>query len=124
MLPVGGYTDHVTPVLPAPVTVAVNCWVCDAPSATLAGLTDTPTPVCGVISMAFTVGVDVTAVHCSVICPLVTFTANDRSTAFNPPPAAAATSKFVSAGWPLSVTLKTRCPGEVKYNSANFRFTL
>jgi hypothetical protein len=32
MVPTAGLNDHVTPALPVPVTVAVNCWVCEAVS--------------------------------------------------------------------------------------------
>ena len=39
--PTDGLMDHVTAVLPSPVTVAVNCCVCPARSVALAGLTET-----------------------------------------------------------------------------------
>jgi hypothetical protein len=32
ILPTAGLNDHVTPVLAVPVTVVVNCWVCEAVS--------------------------------------------------------------------------------------------
>jgi hypothetical protein len=32
MVPTAGLNDHVTPALAAPVTAAVNCWVCEAVS--------------------------------------------------------------------------------------------
>jgi hypothetical protein len=63
MAPTRGEIDHLTPVLALPVTVAVNCWACAAPSDTLPGVTETPTPLCGTISMAFTVGVESTGMN-------------------------------------------------------------
>ena len=41
MVPTCGFSDHVTTVLPVPVTVALNCWVCDARNTKLVGLTAT-----------------------------------------------------------------------------------
>ena len=39
MVPTFGLIDQVTAVLPVPVTVALNCWVCDARNTKLVGLT-------------------------------------------------------------------------------------
>src|SRR4051812_38522957 len=39
MLPRAGETAHVAPVLAAPVTDAVNCWVWETPTVVLVGLT-------------------------------------------------------------------------------------
>jgi hypothetical protein len=41
MVPTAGLNDHVTPVLAVPVTVALNCWVCEAVSETEVGATET-----------------------------------------------------------------------------------
>ena len=38
MVPTAGLNDHVTPVLAAPVTVVVNCWVCEAVSEVVEGV--------------------------------------------------------------------------------------
>jgi hypothetical protein len=46
MLPIEGFTDHVTAVLVAPVTVAVNCRVWPEVKVALDGETDTLTFVC------------------------------------------------------------------------------
>ena len=45
-MPTAGLRDQVTAVLLLPVTVAVNCWLCEALSVALAGLTDTLTGGC------------------------------------------------------------------------------
>jgi hypothetical protein len=43
IVPVAGFNDHVTPVLAAPVTVAVNCWVFEAVSEVVEGVSETVT---------------------------------------------------------------------------------
>lgn len=40
-VPTAGLTDQVTPVLVVPITAAVNCWLCEALSDAVVGLTDT-----------------------------------------------------------------------------------
>jgi hypothetical protein len=40
MVPVAGLSDHVTPVLVVPVTVAVNCWGCEAVSEVVEGVSE------------------------------------------------------------------------------------
>jgi hypothetical protein len=43
MVPTAGLNDHVTPVLALPVTVAVNCWFCEAVSEVVEGVSVTVT---------------------------------------------------------------------------------
>jgi hypothetical protein len=43
ILPTFGFSNHVTDVLGSPVTVAVNCCVCDAERLAVVGPTDTDT---------------------------------------------------------------------------------
>jgi hypothetical protein len=43
MVPTAGLNDHATPVLALPATVAVNCWVCEAVSEVVEGVTETVT---------------------------------------------------------------------------------
>ena len=38
-----GLNNHVTPVLVVPVTVVVNCWVCEAVSEVVEGVSETVT---------------------------------------------------------------------------------
>src|ERR1035437_9156036 len=40
MVPTAGLNDHVTPVLTVPVTVVVNCWVCEAVSEVVEGVSE------------------------------------------------------------------------------------
>ena len=49
MVPTAGFKDHVTAVLAAPVTVAVNCVFCAAFSDALKGVSETLTPGASVI---------------------------------------------------------------------------
>ena len=39
--PIKGLIDQMTTVLPKPITVAVNCWVCEGASNAVAGVTAT-----------------------------------------------------------------------------------
>jgi hypothetical protein len=41
MVPTAGLNDHVAPALVVPVTVAVNCWFCEAVSEAEVGATET-----------------------------------------------------------------------------------
>jgi hypothetical protein len=43
IVPTAGLSDQVTAVLVVPVTVAENCWVCEAVSDTVVGVTETAT---------------------------------------------------------------------------------
>jgi hypothetical protein len=45
MLPTAGFNDHVTPLLAGPVTVAVNCWVCETAREIVEGVSETATGV-------------------------------------------------------------------------------
>ena len=40
MVPTAGLNDHVTPVLTVPVTVGANCWVCEAISEVVEGVSE------------------------------------------------------------------------------------
>jgi hypothetical protein len=46
MVPTAGISDHVTAAFIVPVTVALNCWVCDARNVAPVGLTTTLTDGC------------------------------------------------------------------------------
>jgi hypothetical protein len=52
MVPTAGLNDHVTPVLAAPVTVAVNCWVCETVSEVVEGVRVTATGVRLMVALA------------------------------------------------------------------------
>ena len=43
IVPTAGFNDHVTPALAVPATVAANCWVCEAVSEALEGVSETVT---------------------------------------------------------------------------------
>jgi hypothetical protein len=56
MLPTAGLNDHVTPVLAVLVTVAVNCWVCEAVSEVVEGVSETVTGLRLMMALADWVG--------------------------------------------------------------------
>jgi len=52
MVPTAALNDHVTPVLAVPVTVAANCWFCDAPSEAVVGVSETVTGLRLMVALA------------------------------------------------------------------------
>jgi hypothetical protein len=73
-VPTAGLTDQVTVVFDVPVTVAVNCWLCDELKDALAGLTLTLTAEGGLsemkdwaLSARFAVLVAVTVIVCALV---------------------------------------------------------
>src|SRR3954471_23626194 len=114
MLPAPPVSDHVTPPVVVPVTTALNCWVCDAPSVAVAGTTATATDVRGRISIALTFGLSIPGTNWMTTCPLATLTGKLRSTARSGPPAAATMSNPDATVCPLMAMLNCRCPGWLK----------
>ena len=70
MVPTAGLNDHVTPVFAVPVTVVVNCWVCDTVSEVVEGVSNTVTGVRLMVELAHWVGsavlVAVTVTFCAL----------------------------------------------------------
>ena len=56
MVPTAGLNDHVTPVFAVPVTVVVNCWVCEAISEVVEGLSEIVTGIRLMVELADLVG--------------------------------------------------------------------
>jgi hypothetical protein len=52
MVPTAGLSDHVTAVLVVPVTVGVNCWVCETVREVVAGVSVTVTGVRLMLALA------------------------------------------------------------------------
>jgi hypothetical protein len=70
MVPTAGLNDHATPVFAVPVTVAVNCWVCDTVSEVMEGLSEIVTGMRLMVELADLVGsavlVAVTVTFCAL----------------------------------------------------------
>jgi hypothetical protein len=56
MVPTAALNDHVIPVLVVPVTVGVNCWVCETVREVVAGVSVTATGVRLMVVLADLVG--------------------------------------------------------------------
>ena len=77
IVPTAGFTDHETPALAVPVTVAMNCWVCETVSEVLKGVSETVTGegVSTVIGMRVTVALADMAGSAVLVAFTVTFAA-------------------------------------------------
>jgi hypothetical protein len=56
IVPTAGLTDHETPALAVPVTVAMNCWVCETVSEVMEGVSETVTGMRVTVALADMVG--------------------------------------------------------------------
>jgi hypothetical protein len=70
MVPTAGLTDHVTPVLTVPVTVVVNCWVCEAISEVVEGVSEIVTGRRLMVELADLVGSAVLVAFTVTFCVL------------------------------------------------------
>jgi hypothetical protein len=70
MVPTAGLNDHVTPVLAAPVTVVVNCWVCEAVSEVVEGVSKIVTGMRLRVELADWVGSAVLVAFTVTFCAL------------------------------------------------------
>jgi hypothetical protein len=70
MLPTSGLTDHATPVLAVPLTVAVNCWFCEAVSEVVEGVSKIVTGMRLMVELADLVGSAVLVAFTVTLCAL------------------------------------------------------
>jgi hypothetical protein len=70
MVPTAGLNDHVTPVLTVPVTVVVNCWVCEAVSEGVEGVSEIVTGMRLMVELADLVGSAVLVAFTVTFCAL------------------------------------------------------
>jgi hypothetical protein len=70
MVPTAGLNDHVTPVLAVPVTVVVNCWVCEAVSEVIEGVSEIVTGMRLMVELADLVGSAVLVAFTVTFCVL------------------------------------------------------
>ena len=70
MVPTTGLNDHVTPVLAVPVTVAVNCWVREAVSEVVEGVSATVTGLSLIVELSDLVGSAVLVAFAVTFCAL------------------------------------------------------